>query len=230
MHELLCLAGTDIPWAALKHLLKQMHKSTLRGAVPQSISSLPRHKLRQKQVAMAMLLLKVTHFTTVICTVCTWDASSQNPFQTCKLKTRHQVTCYCYRAVSYLGARPRRPNHSSCEGLHLSCIETRACRNTVCLFHCTKLSFALPRSEFCASTMLCLDSHKLNRILSTTIIGMVYRWVCGGLLLPRSTRRIQSIMPLFFHVLNQDAAQSKSWLCVSLLPCLMQGSTPLYGA
>ena len=69
LRELLCLAGVNVSWAALKLLLKQMHKSSLRAAIPPSVSSWSPRKLQHKQVTLALPLLKVAHFPTKLCTL-----------------------------------------------------------------------------------------------------------------------------------------------------------------
>ena len=67
LRELLCPAGVDVSWAALKLLPKQMHRSSPRAALPPSVSSLSLRKLQHKPVALALPLLKVAHFPTDLC-------------------------------------------------------------------------------------------------------------------------------------------------------------------
>ena len=69
LRELLCPAGVDVSWAALKLLPKQMHRSSPRAALPPSVSSLSLRKLQHKPVALALPLLKVAHFPTDLCTL-----------------------------------------------------------------------------------------------------------------------------------------------------------------
>ena len=69
LRELLCPAGVDISWAALRLLPKQMHRSSPRAALPPSVSSLSLRKLQHKPVALALPLLKVAQFPTDLCTL-----------------------------------------------------------------------------------------------------------------------------------------------------------------